>query len=116
MKISSKLINQTIGTYEAIFEIPKEGGSKEIHEALLKNEVSALTRAKAEFLQEGYDKQTVEFKTYFLELNVGDTIEVFAPIYNVPSDLSKSRFIVENLKHSFKDGEILSTVRGVRYD
>lgn len=116
MQISSKLIEQSISTYEAVFEIDKKGDSKEINEPLLKDELSALTRAKAEFLENGFDKQSVEFSTYFLELHVGDVIEVFAPIYNVPSDLTKSRFIVENVKHSFKDGEILSTVRGVRYD
>jgi len=117
MLIKSQQIqeNQT-PLYSGVFEIDRKGESKEINDSLIANETIATLRATSEFLEYGYDKQEVEFSTYFAPLKINDIIEVYAPTYRIPRDLTKTKFIVKKITHYFKDGVIKTKIKAVRYD
>ncbi len=102
--------------YSGVFEIEREGESKEIKDSLITDENTATLRATSEFLESGYDKQEVEFSTYFAPLKINDIIEVYAPTYRIPKDLAKTRFIIKKITHYFKDGVIKTKIKAVRYD
>jgi hypothetical protein len=102
--------------YTGAFSIDRKGGVKEIKNNLITSETIAEVRAKAEFLEYGYDKQEVEFTTYFSDLKINDIIKIYAPSYRIPKELNKDRFIVKNVKHYFKNGNIKTRIRAVRYD
>jgi len=116
MIIKSNKIDISNNLYNNIYEIEKKGESKEINEPLISNETIANTRAVAEFLEYGYDKQTVEFTTYFAPLKINSIISIYAPDYRIPKDLTKDRFIVRKLTHLFKNGVVKTKVKAVRYD
>jgi len=102
--------------YSGVFEIERSGGSKEITDSFIINEDIARLRAISEFLEFGYDRQEVEFITYFSPLKINDIIEFYAPSYRIPKDLTKTRFIVKKITHYFKDGVIKTKIKAVRYD
>jgi len=107
--------NQT-PLYSGVFEIDRQGESKEITDSFIINDDIARSRAVSEFLEYGYDKQTVEFSTYFAPLKINDIIEVSAPTYRIPKDLTKTRFIIKGITHYFKNGYIKTKIKAVRYD
>ena len=114
---SNKITTETTDhIYKGTFEIDRSGEPKEINESLLTDEASAMLRVTAEFLEYGYDKQEVEFTTYFIPLKINNIISISAPDYRIPKDLSKDRFIVKKVTHYFKDGVIKTKIKGVRYD
>ena len=114
---SSKITTEdSNSTYKDTYEIDRKGESKEVSDALITTEEIALTRATAEFLEYGYDKQTVEFTTHFSPLKINDIISIYAPNYRIPKDLKKDRFIVKKVTHLFQDGVIKTKLKGVRYD
>jgi len=102
--------------YTGVFEIGRKGESKEITDNFITNETIAALRATSEFLENGYNKQEVEFSTYFAPLKINNIIEVYAPTYRIPKDLTKTRFIVKKITHYFKDGVIKTKIKAVRYD
>ena len=116
MIIKSKKTQTQTHLYSAVFEIDRSGESKEINESFLVDETSAKNRAKAEFLEYGYDKQVVEFETYFSDININDIIVVYAPSYRIPAELNKDRFIVKSISHIYQEGKLKSKIKAVRYD
>ena len=99
------------------YKIPLENGvTKAIEEPNLLDNATADARAKAIFLSEGYINQTVEFTTYYTDLELNDIIAIYAPTYRVPRELNKDRFIIQNIKHYFKDGYLKSKITAIRYD
>jgi len=117
MQIKSQTINNNKKhLYTGGFEIDRKGEIKEIFEDLIVNEEIAKKRAIAEFLEYGYNKQIVEFETYFVDVKVNDIIKVYAPSYRVPAELNKDRFIVKKVTHYFKDGFIRTKIKAIRYD
>jgi len=117
MQIRSKKIKKTkTFLYIGAFEIERDGSVKTIKDDFITDENTAQLRAIAEFLEYGYNKQVVEFETYFVDVNINDIIKVYAPSYRVPVELNKDRFIVKNVKHYFKNSEIRTRIKAVRYD
>jgi len=114
--ITSKETITEVPLYRDSYEIDREGDTKEITEPFIIDEVTAEKRAIAEFLEFGYDKQEVEFTTYFAPLKINDIISVYAPDYRIPKELNKDRFIVKNIKHYFKSGYLKTKIKAVRYD
>jgi len=102
--------------YSGVFEIDRDGESKEITDNFITTNTTATLRAISEFLEFGYDKQVVEFSTYFAPLRPNDIIEVHAPTYRIPKDLTKTRFIIKGISHYFKDGYVKTKIKAVRYD
>jgi len=115
MITSQKTQTQT-PTYTALFEIEKAGKTKEISSPYITTNITAGRRATAEFLEYGYDKQTVEFTTFFSPLKLNEIISISAPEIRIPKDLDKDRFIVKNVKHSFSSGYMKTTIKAIRYD
>ena len=113
---SQKIETSQTHLYSAVFEIDRSGESKEINESYLVDETSAENRAKAEFLEYGYDKQIVEFETYFSDVNINDIISIYAPSYRIPAELNKDRFIVKSISHIYQAGQLKSKIKAVRYD
>ena len=107
--------NQT-PLYSGVFEIERKGESKEITDSFIINEEIATLRAISEFLEFGYDKQEVEFVTYFAPLKINDVIEIYAPSYRIPKDLTKKRFIIKGITHYFNSGYINTKIKAIRYD
>ena len=117
MQIRSKEIEKTkTFLYTGAFEIERNGSVKTIKDNFITDENTAQLRAIAEFLENGYDKQIVEFETYFVDVKVNDIIKVYAPSYRVPAELNKDRFIVKKVTHYFKDGFIRTKIKAIRYD
>jgi len=114
--IPSQITKTQTTNYSASYEIKKNGISKEIQEPLITTDAIATARATAEFLEYGYDKQTVEFTTFFSPLKLNEIISISAPEMRIPKDLDKDRFIVKNVKHSFSSGYMKTTVKAIRYD
>ena len=114
--ITSKETTTEIPLYRDSYEIDREGSTKEINDNFIIDEVTAEKRAIAEFLECGYDKQEVEFTTYFSPLKINDIISIYAPDYRIPKELNKDRFIVKNIKHYFKNGYLKTKIKAVRYD
>jgi len=108
-------IGKTKNNYFA-FEINRSGEVKKVVNQFIINENIAKLRAIAEFLENGYDKQIVEFETYFVDVNINDIISIYAPNFRVPAELNKNRFIVKNVKHYFKNSELKTRIKAVRYD
>jgi len=102
--------------YRGAFEIDKKGEVREIRESLIVNEEMGQVRAIAEFLEDGYEKQEVTFTTYFSPLKLNDIISIYSPENRIPKKLSKDRFIVKKIIHTFKDGVAQTKITGVRYD
>ncbi len=116
MLIKSTTTQNQTPLYSGVFEIDGQGESKKITDNFIINDDIATKRAIAEFLEYGYDKQTVEFNTYFAPLKINDIIEVSAPEYRIPKDLTKKRFIIKGITHYFKDGYIKTKLKAIRYD
>ena len=72
--------------------------------------------ARAEFLENGYTNQIVEFTTDFTDLKINDIISIYAPSYRIPRELNKDRFIVKRVEHIFQNGFLKSRIKAVRYD
>jgi len=107
--------NKTL--YSDSYEIDRNGESKEISDNFIIDEITAEKRAIAEFLEYGYNRQVVEFTTYFTDLKINDIIKVSAPDYRVPKELNKDRFIIKNIKHYISAKcYIKSKIKAVRYD
>ena len=113
MIIESKQITPTL--VKAIFEMQRDGITKEIENYHLNTQALLTIRAKAEFLKFG-KVQTVEFNTYFNDLSINDIIDVYAPYQGIPTHLTNTRFIIQEITHTKKDGEFISTIKAIRYD
>ena len=113
---SQKIQNSETFLYSGVFSIDREGEEKEIFESYIANDSSAQLRAIAEFLENGYDKQEVEFETYFIDLDINDIISIYAPSYRIPAELNKDRFIVKSISHIYQEGKLKSKIKAVRYD
>jgi hypothetical protein len=117
MQIKSKKTTETqTYLYQDSFEIERQGTAKEIKDEYITDETIATERAKAEFLENGYTKQEVEFTTYFTDISINDIIRIYAPSYRIPSALNKDRFIVKSIKHYFDNGTLKTKIKAVRYD
>jgi len=116
MIVKSNDIEENVSLYRNIYEIDRDGESKEIQDNFIIDETIATKRAIAEFLEFGYDKQEVEFTTYFVDLKINDIISISAPDYRVPRELNKDIFIVKNVKHYIKAGYLKTKIKAVRYD
>ena len=92
------------------------GGIMAINDERVLNETIAEKIARAEFLDNGYTNQVVEFTTDFTDLQINDIISIYAPTYRIPRELNKDRFIVKRVEHIFQDGFIKSRIKAVRYD
>lgn len=106
----------TKSIHSAFYEIERDGKTKEINDSNITSEDIAQKRAIAEFLENGYDKQTVEFTTFFSPLKINNIIKISVPELRVPQDLSKDRFIIKNIKHSFGSGYMKTKIKAIRYD
>jgi len=94
-----------------------ENGREEIiNNEKITNETIADKIARAEFLENGYINQVVEFTTDFTDLKINDIISIYAPTHRIPRELNKDRFIVKKIEHIFQDGFIKSRIKAVRYD
>jgi len=102
--------------YYGVRKIEKEAKDKSIIEPLLNNEESAKLRAISEFLNSGFDKQVVEFETYFVDLKINDVIIISAPDFRVPKDLTKNKFIVKKITHYYKLAKLTTKIKAIRYD
>ena len=102
------------GAYE--LEDLTDGGVLSITDDRVLNETIADKIARAEFLENGYINQVVEFTTDFIDLKINDIISIYAPTYRIPRELNKDRFIVKRIEHIFQDGFIKSRIKAVRYD
>jgi len=102
--------------FSAVYEIDRVGTKKEISDNFIIDEDIAELRARAEFLEYGYDKQEVTFTTFFNDLAINDIIKVYAPSYRVPAELNKDRFIIKRIKQNYKDGALKTIIKAVRYD
>lgn len=83
-------------------------GGKEaltITNQLFVNEAQAEQRAKSEFLEKGHKKINVSFSTWRTDIKVGDVVR-----------LQGRPYLVLRTESFWKDGEIGSTVEGVRYE
>jgi len=98
------------------FKIETLGGEEIIKDERVTNELIATQIARAEFLENGYINQVVEFTTDFNDLKINDIISIYAPTYRIPRELNKDRFIVKRIEHIFQDGFIKSRIKAVRYD
>jgi len=117
MIVKSNKTKDNLTLYRDIYEIDRNGESKEINDNFIVDETTAEKRAIAEFLEFGYDKQEIEFTTYFVDLKINDIIKVSAPDYRVPKELNKDRFIIKNIKHYISaKGYIKTKIKAVRYD
>ena len=92
------------------------GGTLTINDERIITEEIADIIARAEFLENGYINQVVEFTTDFNDLKINDIISIYAPTYRIPRELNKDRFIVKRIEHIFQDGFIKSRIKAVRYD
>lgn len=83
------------------------GGSGElvITNELFTNEEIAEQRAKAEFLEKGHKKINVSFATWRTDIKVGDIVQIEGLSY-----------LVLRTHVFWKNGEIGSFIRGVRYE
>lgn len=94
----------------------KNGGVLTVNDERIINEEIADKIARAEFLENGYINQVVEFTTDFTDLKINDIISIYAPTYRIPKELNKDRFIVKKVNHIFEDGFIKTVIRALRYD
>ena len=94
----------------------KNGGVLSVNDERIINEEIADKIARAEFLENGYINQVVEFITDFTDLKINDIISIYAPTYRIPRELNKDRFIVKKVNHIFEDGFIKTVIRALRYD
>jgi len=110
--------NQVKQAWSGVFILDevKNGGEESINDERVVNETIATQIAKAEFLENGYINQVVEFTTDFIDLKINDIISIYAPTYRIPRELNKDRFIVKRVEHIFQDGFIKSKIKAVRYD
>ena len=99
--------------FEIISNIDKE---KSIIDTRLLNELLAGERAKAELLENGYKKETIEFETDFVFVEINDIIKIIASKFNIPKDLSKSNFKVIAVTHFFKGAKATSKIKAIRYE
>ena len=102
--------------FKGAYKLDRKGEVKEISEPLIIDDTVATLRVKAEFLEYGYDKQEVDFTTYFTPLKINSIIKIYAPNYRIPKNLEKDRFIVKKVTHTFKDGIIKTKLKAIRYD
>ncbi|MRJ06258.1 MAG: hypothetical protein C6I01_01900 [Epsilonproteobacteria bacterium] len=116
MRIKSKKIENLAPEWYGAFELPWEGGVKEIKEIRINTPEAGELRAISEFLEGGYIKQEVEFTAPFAPVKPNDIIRIYAPDFRVPSDLTKDLFIVKEVKHYIGAGYIKTKIKGVRYD
>ena len=114
--ITSQPTTTTQTQFSKTYELNKQGKAKEINSPYIINDSIAQKRATAEFLEYGYDKQTVEFTTLFNPLKLNEIISISAPEMRIPKELNKDRFIVKNIKHSFSSGYMKTTIKAIRYD
>ena len=114
MLVKSKEFNKDVFLYKGIFEVARDGKTKEIKNEFLINESLAEKRAIAEMLES--KKQEVEFSTFFIPLKINDIISISAPSRRIPKELNKDRFIVKEVTHYFKNGYIKTKIKAVRYD
>ena len=102
--------------FKGAYKLDRKVEVKEISEPLITDDTVATLRVKAEFLEYGYDKQEVDFTTYFTPLKINSIIKIYAPNYRIPKNLEKDRFIVKKVTHTFKDGIIKTKLKAIRYD
>ena len=102
--------------FYGVFKIDKNLKEREIKEPFLKNEESAKLRIIREFLNAGFDKQIVEFETYFVDLKINDVITISAPEFRIPKELNKDKFIVKKVTHYYKFAKLTTKIKAVRYD
>jgi len=116
--IINSIQTQNNQIYSGTFELEelKNGGEEVIKDERVINETIAEQIARAEFLENGYINQVVEFTTDFSDLKINDIISIYAPTYRIPRELNKDRFIVKRIEHFFQDGYIKSRIKAVRYD
>ena len=111
--VSSKMTDEEIndGTIEAVgFYFPFVLGTgnlciKVINEPLLNTEEKAYERARSEFLQNGYQKHVVTFRTWRTDLTMNMLISVYGIKYKVVKTS-----IASDVKST------ICTVTGVRYE
>ena len=99
--------------FEIISSIDKD---KSIIDTRLLSELLAGERAKAELLENGYKKETIEFEIVFNFLEINDIIKIIASKFNIPKDLSKSNFKVIAVTHFFKEAKATSKIKALRYE
>ena len=118
MFIDSIQIQNAQPRFSGIFVLDGIENGKEqiINDERIINEEIADKIARAEFLENGYINQVVEFTTDFVDLKINDIISVYAPSYRIPRELNKDRFIVKRVEHIFQDGYLKTKIRAVRYD
>ena len=113
---SKEIKNYPLIDLEFELEGLENGGTLTINDEKITSEELAEHIAKAEFLENGYINQEVEFTTYFNDLKINDIISIYAPTYRIPRELNKDRFIVKRVEHIFGDGIVKSKIKAVRYD
>ncbi len=101
-------------TFIIIFN--ENGQEIKVSDKDINSENVAVGYAKKVYMENGMDLQSIQFGTYARGLNADDIISVILPEYNVPKDLTKSRFVIKEIRTEYIGKTAYDTITGERYD
>ena len=107
-------IDELLPSFRFVFI--EDGIEQNVSDKDINSHASAEGYAKAEFLRNGMDVQTVDFKTYSRGLNINDIISVILPEYKIPIDLTKNRLIVVEISTEYSGAKTFDSIKAIRYD